>query len=304
MRWWAGVWCAIALAQDPAPIRVDVNVVSVACSVRTRDGALVNDLEKSGFEVREDGVPQNIRYFGRRLDLPLTIGLLLDYSGSQRWFIHQHQDDAIRFLRQVIQQRDQVFVAGFERRIRLIADLTGSVDFIEGELTTALRDLRGFPVLGPPERRLGGTAFHDAVFHAARQKMRAIQGRKAMVILTDGIDQGSIRKLPDAIEAAQGADATVYCIQYRPGQFGFGRFTVKAGREMKKLVEETGGRLFDANEQEMPHIFQQIDEELRSMYELGYAPKKPPTGRTFRKIEVKVKRPGLKVRARRGYFPG
>ncbi|MBI3470766.1 MAG: VWA domain-containing protein [Candidatus Solibacter usitatus] len=303
MRRWIALAACLLPAQDAPSIRVDVHVVNVACTVRDRDGALINDLGQGDFEIRENGAPQTVRYFARRLDQPLTVGLLLDYSGSQRRFIERHRADAVRFLRQVLHQGDHAVVVGFTGRLRLLFDLSGAVDPLEETLARASSDFPAFPLFGPRDRRFGGTAFRDAVFHAARIKLKPEPGRKALLILTDGMDNASRHKLSDAIEAAQSADAIVYCISYQPSRLLPSRPGVAARKAMNRLAGDTGGRVFDAAREEMPRIFQQIEEELRSTYELGYVSNSPRKDGKFRKIEVLVKRPGLKVRARKGYYP-
>src|ERR1017187_557695 len=202
-------------------IKVDVDVVSVLASVRDKKGALIPNLAKEDFTILEDGKPQPIKYFTRETDLPLTIGLLIDVSGSQRNLIQIERDAASQFFSQVLRKKDEAFLLAFGEEAELLQDYTNSAKL----LTSAMRDLRvssGVGGLGPgPVPTAGGprgTVLYDAVYLAASEKLRTEVGRKVIVVITDGVDEGSRLPISEALMAAQKADAVIYSIEYEdPG---------------------------------------------------------------------------------------
>src|SRR5271165_6024093 len=211
---------AVLLAQTPPQqqkppddlptIKVDVDVVSVLASVRDKKNALVPNLEQKDFSILEDGKPQPIKYFTRETDLPLTIGLLIDVSGSQRNLIQIERNAASQFFAQVLQKKDEAFLISFGEEAELLQDYTGSAKL----LTSAMRDLRvssGVGGLGPgPVPTAGqprGTVLYDAVYLAASEKLKNEVGRKVLVVITDGVDEGSRLPISEALMAAQKADA-------------------------------------------------------------------------------------------------
>src|SRR3954447_2568006 len=245
--------CATLLAQTksdrdlPATIKVDVDVVNVLASVRDKHGALVSNLEKNDFTVLEDGKPQDIKYFTKETDLPLTIGLLVDVSGSQRNLIDIERNAASQFFSQVLRKKDMAFLISFGEESELLQDYTNSTRLLTEGLSQ-LRPSSGVGGLHPgPVPTMGGprgTVLYDAVYLAANDKLKTEVGRKAIVIITDGVDQGSRLRIEQAVEAAQKSDAVIYCIDYSdPSAYGgFGMISLGGGggSAMRKMSEETG----------------------------------------------------------------
>ena len=313
--WWAG---GSAGAQEPASddsgatIKVEVQVVNVLCSVRDNKGRLVSNLDKQDFELREDGQPQQILYFARETELPLTLGLLVDSSISQQRLIPQEQEAAGAFFEQVLTPQDVAFLISFDVNVDLLQDLTGSVDF----LRRALGEIHvnsGGGVAGPigggtsgpfPSTQSGGTHLYDAVYLASREVLASEVGRKALILITDGQDHGSKVDREAAIEAAQKTDAILYGILfYDRGFYGYGNVGYTGESALKKMAEETGGRVFNVdNDRELAAAFDQISNELRSQYSLGYSPTNAAQDGSYRRIEVRASGRGLKVQARKGYY--
>ncbi len=292
---------------EQAPtIKVEVDVVNVLCSVRRKDGGLVKDLERDDFEVYEDGKQQQIRYFSRETDLPLTIGLLVDVSRSQERLIEIEKQAAAQFFSQVLRKKDLAFLISFGSDAELMQDLTSSPRLLRAALDN-LRvkiDTSGVhPGPVPTIYKPRGTVLFDAVYLASNEKLRAEVGRKAIVLITDGVDMGSRVKLEDAIEAAHKADTIIYSIYYvDPGAYR-GLFYRVSDDDLKKMSEQTGGRLFRVSKKNpLRAIFDELQEELRSQYAIGYTPTNPVRDGGFRRIEIKTRRNDLKVQARKGYY--
>jgi VWFA-related protein len=290
------------LAAQETTIRVDVEVVSIFCSVRNRKGAFVTDLEKSQFTVLEDGKQQEIRYFAREADLPLTIGLLVDVSRSQENLIEVEKHAASQFFGRVMREKDMAFLISFGSEAELLQDVTNSPRL----LRKALEGLRVNAAVGglhpgPVPTTVRGTILWDAVYLAANEKLRREVGRKVLVLITDGMDFGSRVKQSDAIEAVQKADAIVYGIYYVDQRvYGFGGASDSA---LRKLAEETGGRVFHVDRRNpLDAIFQQIQDEMRSQYMVGYTPQNPKFDGGFRRLEIRTADRDLKVLARKGYY--
>jgi len=296
--------------QEPqATIKVDVEVVNVLCSVRDRRGGLVGSLEKDDFTVSENGRPQQLKYFARQTDLPLTIGLLVDVSRSQERLIAIEKDAAAQFFSAVLRPKDLAFLISFGSDVELMQDLTGSAR----RLRAALDELRvrsdaggmhpgPVPTISQPR----GTVLYDAVYLAANEKLRGEVGRKALVLITDGVDMGSRMRLEQALEAAQKTDAIVYSIYYVDPQayggrgFGYGRPSDSA---LRRISEDTGGRLYEVSKRKpLPAIFEELQQEMRSQYALGYTPDNTVRDGGFRRLEVRTRQKDLKVQARKGYY--
>jgi VWFA-related protein len=304
---------AAGLAQPQAPqelpkIRVEVNVVNILCSVRDGKGRLVADLSKEDFEVREEGKPQEIRYFSRQTDLPLTIGLLVDVSRSQKNLLETEKRAADQFFTKVLKEKDLAFLIGFGPDAELVQDSTNSVRLLRRALESLRirEDFSGvYPGPVPRATRPRGTVLYDAVYLASVEKLRHEVGRKAIIVITDGVDVGSRVKLSEAIAAAQKADAIIYSIHYLdPRAYGFPAYGVAAGEsDLKKMSEETGGRMFKVDRKHpLDRIFSEIEEEMRSQYAIGYVPEGNLAPGTYRRVEVQTRRKGLKVQARKGYY--
>ena len=301
----AGASCC--LAQEDPRIRVDVSLVNVSFTARDRAGTLVSNLTKDDVEVFDDGVPQAISFFARSADLPLSLGLVVDASGSQEHSIRRHQHDLEVFLKSVLQPRDKAFVLCFGNHLRLASDLSSSPRFLLDGLAAFghERERSKMPELGPVEERDLGTAFYDAIYYATTLKLsRAEGGRKALIVFSDGEDNSSAHHLLDAIESAQSEDVVVYGIRYtEPNKKGRLTARNKYGmRVMERISRETGGSDFDAQKADLEQSFRRIGEELRSSYELAYHVTNHPADGTFHKLVIRARQPDLSVRTKTGYF--
>ena len=293
-------------AQEPSKIRVDVSLVNVAFSVRDARGNLVTDLSQDDFEIAEDGVPQKISFFARSTDVPLTLGLIMDVSGSQQSFLKPHHNDLQAFLKTVLQPQDRAFLVCFGNNLRLMSDHSNSPRDIVDSLKEFEkgRNLGDFPLLGPREHRILGTAFYDAVFYSSTQMMQNVErGRRALIVFSDGEDNSSAHHMLDAIEAAQTNDVLLFTIRYTEVRNGVLNARNKYGMSvMERLARETGGADFDGQGSGLLDGFRQIDAQLRSSFELAYHTSNPPGDKTFHKIVIKAKQPSLTVRAKTGFY--
>jgi VWFA-related protein len=343
---------SIAAANSPdqpvTTMSVKVKVVNVLTTVRDKHGKIVNGLTKDDFTLTEDGRPQTLKYFARETDLSLSLGMLVDTSMSQRRVLSEERDASQSFLAQVLREdRDQAFVIHFDREVELLQDLTSSQE----QLRTALESLQtpqftrtsggggGGPGSGPggggSGRHGGGTLLYDAVYLASDEMMQKQPGRKALIVLSDGVDMGSKESLEAAIESAQRANTIVYSILFKDDEAygnsgGFGRTGIsipgmggpgmgrggmgggRGGRPFpeehadgKKVLErisrETGGRLFQVSKKEpVNQIYSQIQEELRNQYSLGYTPNPAEPG--YHRIQVAATKKDLIVQTRNGYY--
>ncbi len=220
----------LARAQDEPRFSTEVKVVNVLATVRNKAGALVANLGRDDFSLAEDGRPQTIRYFARETDLPLTLGLMVDTSGSQRHVLDAERGASMRFLDQVVREnKDQVFIMQFDTTAYMRQALTSSVAKLEDALayvdTETKRQVQ--------EQGGGGTVLYDAVVMACDEVMKTLTGRKALIVLSDGVDFGSDGTLQDAVEAAERADTLIYSILYSDsgayGIFGGGGGGGEAG---------------------------------------------------------------------------
>jgi VWFA-related protein len=317
-----------ARSQEQPPISVEVKVVNVLATVRDKHGQIVITLDKDDFELEEDGRPQKITYFAKVMDLPLTLGLLVDTSGSQHRVLDQERSASHSFLDNMLREdKDKAFVIHFDREVELLQDLTSSRQKLEKAL-----DLLGAPQLvrdrgdeGSPRSHSGGggTLLYDAVYLASEEVVKRQQGRKALIVLSDGVDRGSRETLVDAIMAAQRADTVVYSILFADEQQNQGPFGGFGGPEIgghggghkypreerpdgKKTLErisrETGGRLFEVSKkQSVDEIYSTIAEELRNQYSIGYSPG-PDVAPGYHKIHLAVKQKDMSVQTRDGYY--
>ena len=344
-----------AFAQEQPKLSVEVKVVTVLATVRDPRGQIVSNLAKDDFYLQEDGRPQAIQYFSRESDLPLTLGLLVDTSESQRSVIGEERDASYSFLDHLLREdKDNAFVIHFDREVELLQDLTNSHKKLEASLK-----LLDAPTLqrssGPSggqrspgddpadDPRTGGrgrggnrggagTLLYDAVYLAGDELMAKQHGRKAVIVLSDGVDHGSKESLESAIESAKRADMIVYSILFTGETRGFGnggfgghrlgglgglggggrrgggqRFPQEERPDGKKILDriskETGGRLFEVSKKlPIDQIYAQIEEELRNQYSLGYTPDAANTSTGYRKISLTVKQKGMVVQARDGYY--
>lgn len=339
-------------ADQPSAMKVTVKVVNVPTTVRDKHGKIVNNLGKDDFLLEEDGRPQTLRYFVHDTNLPLTLGLLVDTSMSQRRVLEQERHASYTFLDQMLHQsKDGAFVIHFDHEVELLQDLTSD----RQKLESALQSLQvasynsgnnnggnqggnggGYPGGGYSGGRGqgrhhgygggGGTQLYDAAYLASDELMKKQQGRKALIILSDGVDRGSKIGLQTAIETTQKADTIVYSILFKDdegyggGGFGHGGFGGGMGRhgggsrypqesrpDGKKILEqiskETGGRMFEVSKkQPIEKIYEAIAEDLRNQYNLGYTPDPADAEGSYHKISLKTKEKDLVVQAREGYY--
>jgi Ca-activated chloride channel family protein len=294
---------AAALSRGQAQIQVKVNLVNVSFVARDARGGLVNDLTQDDIEVFEDAVPQKISYFARSLDVPLTLGVVVDASGSQDHFSKQHDKDLDVFFNDVLGPKDRVFLVGFGNHIRLVSDFSGSGSGLLDEWKAYQKGKKHFPTLGPEENRDLGTAFYDSIFYSVTEKLAKENGRRAILLFSDGEDNSSSHDMMTTIETAQAENVLVYAIRYTDKEHGKLTARNKYGTSvMDRVARETGGAHIDAETTDAHAYFRQIAEELRTSYEVGYYPADPLKDDSFRKIVIKPKRDGVKVRAKTGYF--
>ena len=295
------------------PIQVTTGLVHLVATVTDRRHNFITNLDKSDFKVLEDGVPQEIRYFGRETDLPLRIGLLLDTSNSVRPRLEFEQDAAIDFLSSVIRRnKDMAFLMTFDNEPEVIQDFTGDV----GLLTSAIRK----------QRAGGGTALHDAIFKAADKLSNPPlapapnpEVRRVLVVISDGEDNLSDHALSDAIEGAIRAEASIYAIstntewiststvagekRARPSDLSHKNHLGPGDKVLEKFADQSGGRVFfPYRVDDLAQSFVDIGSELRSQYFIAYSPASPPATPKYRRIDVETDRKGLIVRSRRGYY--
>lgn len=298
--------------QSAETLKVNVNVVQLFFNVKDKKGALIPNLTKDQFQVAEDGHPQTIKYFAAESNLPLTLGMLIDSSGSQARVLDMEKQVGGEFLDQILREKDLAFVIGFDVNVDLLQDFTSSVRALKNAMNSARINTAGgggmgIPGLGggtvPTAGQPRGTLLYDAVYLAAHDELAQQVGRKAMILLTDGEDQGSQLNIKAAIEAAQKADSIVYVLLCADrGFYGFGGYSGEG--EMKKLTQETGGRVIEVGNKfdKLKEGFNQIANELRSQYYIGYTPSNATLDGTFRKVDVHTNNKDYKIQTRSGYF--
>lgn len=332
-------------------------MVNLFVTVRDKDNHIVKDLNKEDFTLAEDGRPQAIRYFSRETDLPLSLGLLVDTSRSQRNVIGAERSASYTFFEHVLREnKDQAFVAHFDHQVELLQDFTMS----RQKLNKALHEIEvndegdqggggnggggggggggypggggGYPGgggrRGGSGHRGGGTLLYDAVYLASGDDlMKKQKGRKAVVILSDGVDRGSKVSITEAIEAVQRSDTLVYSIYFASNEFqGFGRGIGQGGgwghgggmgrgrspqeerpdgkKILKRISKETGGSYFEVTKkQTVDDIYSRIEEELRNQYSIGYTSDQPASQMGYRTIALTVDKKNMTVQTRDGYYP-
>ena len=287
-------------------LKVNVNLVNLFFSVRDKNGYITN-LHKDDCTIYEDRIPQKIKNFTQEKNLPLTIGILLDTSGSQINVLPLEQQSGAEFLKDVLTPKDEAFLISFDINVNLLADYTNSPREIRRAMDSATINTGAGTgsVTGNSTPR--GTLLYDAVFLAAHDKLRTEAGRKILIVLTDGGDQGSQETLKSATEAAQKANAIVYVILLADRQFyggGFGINLADTGAAaMERLAKDTGGRVIDVgnNGKKLEAAFDEIQEELRTQYLASYTPTNLKMDGSFRTLNVTCGK-GDKVQARKGYY--
>lgn len=297
------------LAQE-AHFTTDVRVVNLFATVRDAHGRVVQNLTRDDFSLQEDGHPQTIRYFSQESGLPLTLGLLVDTSISQERVLIQERRASDRFLSEVLRpEKDRAFIIHFDNEVELLQDLTASRERLADALarleTPAQRKpkpKRGAPKIG--NWALGGTDLYDSVLLASEQLMRNQSGRKALILLTDGVDNGSEVNLEHAIESAQLADTMIFSILFSDRNAYEGVYASINGKKvLQRISRQTGGVFFQVSEQEpISAIYAQLEEELRNQYSIGYTPDRAASEPGYRKISLAATRAGLQVITRDGYY--
>ncbi len=299
------ILCAFAasLATAQAPVyHAETHLVTFSFSVYDPSGNLVSSLTQNDFNVIEDGVPQQIRFFSRESNLPLTLGLLIDASPSQNKFIHRHLRDVQVFLASVLQPQDRVFAMGFGDHLRIASDFNDDPAAVIEGIRRYYKDYSAFPEIDPDETRDGGTALDDAVYASVTEKLANVASRrKAIVLFTDGEENSSAHDEMDAISAAQNADVLVYAIRY--SSTGKPTAGMRHGMALlQHMAGQTGGSEFDALHTNLSQDFAQIGAELRSLYSISYYSTNPRSGNTFHRVVIETRSRGMTVHARSGYY--
>jgi VWFA-related protein len=310
----------VSTAPGPAPddhpvttLKLNVNLVDVIFTVKDQAGNLVPHLTRDDCTVSEDKAPQTLKNFVAESHQPLTLGILLDSSGSQARVLPLEQDAGSQFLERVLKPKDEAFLLSFDVNVDLLQDLTGDQRLLARAMRKAEINTAGgngsagvpgagggtVPAIGKPR----GTLLYDAVYLAATQLMIQETGRKAMILLTDGEDRGSQTKINEAIAAANRYNIMVYAILITDRGF-YGELGYSGFLAMKRMTEETGGRLIDVgnNGKKLEAAFQQIEDELRTQYVASYTPSNSKMDGAFRKLSVECRGDGMKVQVRKGYF--
>ena len=290
-------------------LKVNTDVVQIFFNVKDHKGGLIPDLKKDDFQVFEDGKPQTVKYFSSNSDLPLTLGILIDASASQTRVLQAEKDVGGTFLQNVLREKDLAFVLSFDVNVELLQDFTSSAHELKAALNRAKINSGGgvamsIPGIGqgpiPSSSAPRGTLLYDAVYLAAHDELSQQVGRKAMILLTDGEDQGSQLRIRDAIEAAQKSDSICYVLLLADRDFYGGSYS--GAGDMSKMTKETGGRMIEIGNrvEKLRDAFDQISRELRSQYSIGYTPTNSIHNGGFRKLEIRSK--DYKIQARSGYF--
>lgn len=294
----ASLAAGVVFAEPAAQIRSEVSIVNVFVTVRDRQKAIVPGLKQDDFQLYEDGQSQEISYFSAETNLPITLGLLIDTSGSEQFLLGAEKDAGSRFLARLLKKGDLAMVMSFDVDIDLLADFSDDRAMLNRAINRAQInvDSAGPIAQGPlPTSDSGGTNFYDAVYLACHEKLSGEAGRKAIVVLTDAEDTGSRVKLQDAVEAAQRSDTVVdiLLVAADGGDEGVAR----------RLAEETGGRVIIVrSERSLEKGFDTLIEELRNQYTLGYTPTNKKHDGAYRKIRVEMKNRDYSTLARRGYY--
>ncbi len=290
-----------AQQESQRTLRVQVNLVNLYATVRDKHHAIVPDLKKEDFRVFEDGQEQKVEFFSREVSLPLTLGILLDTSGSVASVLGAEQETASRFLERVMRKSDEAMLITFDLDADLLADFTSDVSALERAIRRARINAPSALVTPGtiPQQGNKGTVLYDAVYLACREKLASEVGRKAIILLTDAVDNGSKKRLADALESAQRTDTVIHVLLIEDRGF----FQPSGAGVARKLATETGGRMIEvSSEKKLAEAFDQISEELRSQYTLGYTPTNSARDGKFRRIRVETNRSDTKVLARQGYY--
>jgi VWFA-related protein len=296
------------------PIRVGVPLVNLYATVLDKKKSIVPNLDQNNFRIFEDNVEQKISFFSREKTLPLAIGLLIDTSGSEANMIGAEQQAASEFLHRILHADDKAFVIAFDSGTAVLSDWTSDVPTLErairhasiGAGGTANRNHGGgqFPRNGNGGRgprgghfNFGGTRLYDAIDLASHNLMPSQTARRVLIVLTDATDHGSSVTVDQAVESAQHADTLIQMLVV------YGRKKDANFNVAKNLAENTGGHAIDVyNAQRLQAAFDEISEELRSEYSLGYYPTNPKPDGTFRQLRLDMTNKNYKAETRKGYY--
>jgi VWFA-related protein len=283
-------------------IKTEVNLVNLFVTVRDKNKRVVTDMKQDDFKVAEDGQDQKIAFFSKEMALPITLGILLDTSGSEQFMLGAIQDAGGRFLRRVMHKGDEAMIISFDTDVDLLSDFTDDHGQLDRAINKARVNVPGGGYIGGNPGPIGGqssggTNLYDAVYVACTDKLNGEAGRKAIIIATDAEDTGSKVRLEEAIEAAQRTDTVIHILLVYDPRYGANTSVAH------KLTDETGGRLIVVNsEKKLEEAFDQISEELRSQYTLGYYPTNSQKDGKFRKIHVETTNHEFKILTRKGYY--
>lgn len=297
-------------APGEATFRIDVELVTVPCVLVNKHGTVaVADVKREDFAVRDNGVDRTIEYLWREADLPLSLGIIVDVSVSQAPFLEQHRKTLADFLQYVVRPEDRAFIVSVGDYVKILGEPTNSAEELQRQLAMIDGEQKLGGQLGEPCPMMrvsadstalvpgcGGSAIWNSVYAAAKLKLQKLPGRKALLILSDGIDTGSTHPLEEAVQAVQEANAVVYAIKYPAGHL------VNMTRGLDRLTSETGGLDFVSGKWDPREIFGIIENELRNQYVLGFRADRTGKPNTFHKIQVSLSRRDLRVRSRTGYF--
>jgi VWFA-related protein len=294
-----------ALGQEPeqgGTIKSTVTLVNIFATVRDKNKKIVNDLKQDDFKLAEDNQDQKISFFSKESTLPITLAMLLDTSGSEQFMIGSIQEAGSSFLSRVLRKGDEAMVMSFDSDVDLLSDFTDDRAILDRAVHRARINIPGGgSIAGNPgpigSQHVTGTALYDAIYLACSEKLNTEAGRKAIVIVTDAQDEGSKVRIEEAIEAAQRTDAVIHILLVADPRYGANTGAAH------KLAEETGGRVISvSSDKKLAQAFDEISEELRSQYTLGYYPTNAAHDGKFRKIKVETVNHDLKVLARKGYY--
>lgn len=288
--------------QSGGTLKVESKLVEVFATVRDRHNAILENLTKDDFKVSEDGVPQKITYFGKESDMPITLAILMDTSISMANILDAEKAAASDFVHEIMRKKDEAVVISFDTDEDLLADFTEDPAVLTHAINRAQINVDASGIGGTPgtvPSQSGGTNLYDAVYLACHDELGNEAGRKAIIVLSDAEDTGSKMNIDEAIESAQRADAVIHVILISdPGaSMGYG-YGVAV-----QMARDTGGRVIPVhNDKTMNKAFDEIAEELRSQYVLGYIPSNTAHDGTYRKIKVETTQPGTKILSRKGYY--
>lgn len=297
-----------AAEETDQTIRVDVDLVNLYFSVRDKRGAYVGTLTKEDLDIFEDGKKQEVKVFTRETDQAITVGLLVDVSRSQEALIEEERRASFRFFSQVLRKKDLAFIISFGADTELLQDLTNSLPLLQKGLGSIRLNAGAgggpTPSTIPIPTGMRGTVLYEAVWLAAQDVLRKEVGRKALVIITDGVDVGSRIKIEKAIEEAQRSDAIIYAVLFEDPRYTSWQYGGFSGEgPMRRMAEETGGRIFRVDRRtSLEDIYKIIQDELRSQYAAAYTPTNPARDGTFRRVEIRPKDRNLKAQVRKGYY--